>query len=169
MNPVRIGRVGRPHGLNGEVALDGSSLGVRELLEVREFLWRGPRGAGERPLRLAAARESLPRPLLRFEGVVGREAASALTNGELWADRDRLPDPGPGVAYTFQLVGLRVVRGDGSALGTLEEIWPSGAHPIYVVRGEREWLLPAHDGVVKHVDLKAGVITVDPPAGIEDL
>jgi len=168
MNPVRIGRLGRPHGLRGELALDGASLDASELLAVRTFLWRGKRGE-ERTLRLSAARDVLPRPLLHFAGIHDRESAAELTNGELWADRDQLPDPGPGVAYTFQLIGSRVVTGEGRELGTLAEIWPSGAHPIYVVRGEREWLLPAHPGVVRNVDLKGGVITVDPPAGIEDI
>jgi 16S rRNA processing protein RimM len=169
MNRVRIGRIGRPHGLRGEVPIDNTSLTVAELLEVRTFLWRTPRGDGDRTLTLAAARDALPRPLLHFAGIRGRDEAAELTNGELWVDRDRLPDPGPGVAYTFQLVGCRVVREDGSALGELAEIWTTGAHPIYVVRGEREWLLPAHEGVVKNVDLKARVITVNPPAGIEDI
>ena len=169
MNPVRIGRIGRPHGLRGEVPLDGASLSVNELVAVGTFLWRTLRGDGDRTLTLTAAREALPRPLLKFAGVDARESASELTNGELWVDRDQLPDPGPGVAYTFQLVGCRVVREDGSPLGVLAEIWSTGAHPIYVVRGEREWLLPAHEGVVKHVDLTTGVITVSPPAGIEDI
>lgn len=169
MNPVRIGRLGRPHGLGGEIALDGASLSATELMAVRTFEWRGPRGAEPIRLHLIAARDAVPRPLLRFTGVRSREDAAGLTNGELWADRDLLPDPGPGVAYTFQLVGCRVVREDGSELGTLEAVWATGANPVYVVRGEREWLLPAHDGVVKHVDLKAGVITVAPPAGIEEI
>jgi len=167
MNPVRIGRIGRPHGLGGDVALDGASLDAGELMEIRTFLWKGRHE--ERTLNLVRVREAVPRPLLTFEGIGSREAASTLTNGELWVDRDRLPDPGPGVAYTFQLIGSRVVREDGSELGTLEDIWSTGAHPIYVVRGEREWLLPAHAGVVLHVDLKAGVITVRPPAGIEEI
>jgi 16S rRNA processing protein RimM len=167
MNPVRIGRIGRPHGLGGEVALDGASLDAAELMKVRTFLWKGR--DGERTLKLLRVRDAVPRPLLRFDGIASRESASALVNGELWVDREQLPDPGPGVAYTFQLIGCRVVREDGSALGVLEEVWNTGAHPIYVVRGEREWLLPAHAGVVLHADLKAGVITVRPPAGIEEI
>ena len=168
MNPVRIGRIGRPHGLRGEVALDGAGLTVAELLAVGTFLWRGKRGE-ERALKLASARDALPRPLLLFEGFHYRDTASELTNGELWADRDLLPDPGPGIAYTFQLVGCRVVTEDGRELGTLAEVWTTGANPVYVVRGEREWLLPAHAEVVKRVDLEGRLITVNPPAGIEEI
>src|SRR5262249_2242655 len=111
MNVVRIGRIGRPHGLEGEVALDGASLDARELLKVRTFLWKGRED--ERTLKLMAARDAVPRPLLRFEGFRSREDAATLTNGELWADREKIPDAGPGAAWTFQLVGCRVVREDG--------------------------------------------------------
>lgn len=168
MNPVRIGRIGRPHGLAGEVALDGASLDARELLAIGTFVWAN-RAGESRTLKLLEARDVLPRPLLRFEGFRNRQDAQTLTNGEISVDRAQLPDPGPGVAWTFQLIGCRVVREDGSPLGTLEAIWNTGAHPIYVVQGEREWLLPAHAEVIRHVDLKAGVMTVRPPAGIEDL
>ena len=167
MNLVRIGRLGRPHGLGGELALDGASLDADELMKIRTFLWKGR--DEQRELKLLRARDAVPRPLLRFDGIASRDSASTLTNGELWVDREQLPDPGPGVAYTFQLIGCRIVREDGSPLGVLEEVWSTGAHPIYVVRGEREWLLPAHAGVVLHADLKAGLITVRLPAGIEEI
>ncbi len=167
-NLVLIGRLGRPHGLRGEMSLDGASLTAKELVAVKVFVWKGRRDSA-RELRLATARDGVPRPLVRFAGVRSREEAAALTNGELWAERERVPDPGPGVAYTFQLVGCRVVTEDGRELGILEDVWSTGANPVYVVRGERELLLPAHAGVVRRVDLAAGLITVTPPAGIEEL
>jgi ribosomal 30S subunit maturation factor RimM len=83
--------------------------------------------------------------------------------------RARLPDPGPGVAYTFQLIGLEVRTSGGRTLGTLEEVISTGANPVYVVRGEREWLVPAAPGVVQHVDMEARTLVVELPAGLEDL
>ena len=40
---------------------------------------------------------------------------------------------------------------------------------MYIVRGEREWLIPATEHVLRKVDLAKGVITVVLPAGLEDL
>jgi ribosomal 30S subunit maturation factor RimM len=37
------------------------------------------------------------------------------------------------------------------------------------VKGERELLLPAHGGVVRSVDLAERLVTVDLPAGIEEI
>ena len=168
MSLVRIGRMGRTHGVQGEVNLDGASLTPLELHAIRRFVWRRA-GAAERVLTLLAARPALARMLVRFEGVTVREQAAELTNGELWAEREALPDPGPGTAYTFQLVGLRVETEEGRMLGVIAEVISTGAHPVYAVRGARELLVPGAPGVVKRVDLEAGLMVVALPAGLEEL
>ena len=168
MTLVRVGRIGRAHGVNGEVTLDGSSLTLAELLAVERFTWRGKRGETVE-LRLERARDAHPRMLLGFAGVGDRDQAAALTNGELMADSERLPDPGPDTVYTFQLVGLEVRTEEGRRLGTLVDVIATGAHPVYVVQGERELLVPANPEVVRHVDLASRAVTVRLPAGLEDL
>jgi len=168
MSRVWIGRIGRVHGLRGEVSLEGASLDAEALRAVRDFTWHGPDGA-ERALVLAAARPAHARVLARFEGVDDRDRAQALARGELYAEQAALPDSGPGEAYTFELIGLEVRTEDGRVLGVLREIMNSGAHPIYVVRGERELLLPAHPAFLRRVDLAARTITMAVPAGLEEL
>jgi 16S rRNA processing protein RimM len=168
MPAVRIGWIGRAHGIHGETTLEDCALSPAELLGIREFTWRG-RDGGTLPLALAAARAAHARLIVRFEGVEDRDAAAALGLGELLADTRRLPDPGPGMAYAFQLIGLAVDTVEGRRLGRLETILPTGANRVFVVQGEREWLVPATDDVVRRVDLEAGVITVALPEGLEDL
>ena len=165
---VVVGRIGRAHGLRGELTLDGCSLTAEELQAVGEFTWRGPRG-DTKPLQLESARPAHDRILVGFRGVPDRDGAASLTRGELLAPAERLPDPGPGVAYTFQLVGLEVRTEDGRALGRIQDVIATGAHPVYVVQGARELLVPAAPEVVRRVDLAAGVITVALPAGLEEL
>jgi 16S rRNA processing protein RimM len=164
---VRIGRLGRPHGVHGEQGLDGGSLTPLELHAIKRFAWT--RGEERRELTLVTARPTHRNVLVRFEGVADRDGASALTNGTLWADEAVLPDPGPGVAYVFQLEGLAVETADGRALGTVAEVMTAGAHPVYIVRGAREWMLPATPEVVKRVDLAARRMVVDLPPGLEEL
>jgi 16S rRNA processing protein RimM len=165
---IRIGRLGRAHGVRGEIALDSSSLTPLELHGIRSFTWRGARGE-TRPLQLETARPADRRMLVKFAGIEDRDQASELTLGELLAERERLPDPGPGMAYTFELIGLAVVTPEGRRLGALEDIVHTGAHPIYVVRGEKEMLVPATPEVVRKVDVEAGTITVVLPAGLEEI
>ncbi|HVP14588.1 MAG TPA: ribosome maturation factor RimM [Terriglobales bacterium] len=165
---VRIGRVGRAHGVHGEVHVYGVSLTPLEMHEVKRFLWRRA-GAAERELTLATARPALARLLVRFEGIDQREQVAELVNGELWAERERLPDPGPTTAYTFQLVGLRVETEDGRALGVIDGVVTTAGNPVYVVRGEREILVPGAPGIVKRVDLAGGIMVVALPPGLEEL
>jgi len=168
MQLVRIGRLSRAHGVRGELSLEGSVLTPLELHEIKRFTWRG-RGSETLALTLETVRPAHDRMLVRFAGYDDRDRAQTLAPGELLVESAQLPDPGPGVAYTFQLIGLEVVTAGGRRLGTLEEVISTGANPIYVVRGERELLVPAAPGVVQHVDMAARKITVELPAGLEDL
>ena len=139
-----------------------------ELQRIPGFTWRGPDGS-TRPLELESVRGAMSRPLARFAGIRDRDQAAALTRGELWAEAAALPDPGPETVYTFQIVGLRVVQEDGRELGVVADVLRTGTHPVWVVHGARELLVPAAPHVVKQVDLAAGVITVALPPGLEDL
>jgi 16S rRNA processing protein RimM len=169
MSLVFLARVGRPHGIDGEMYLDRVALSPDELRAVRAVEWRGAGGA-HRPLVIAAVRAAHDRLLVRLSGISTREAASELTNGALWGESDRLPDPGPGVAYTFQLVGLRVVDVAGRDLGVLRDVLTSTAQTLYVVEREgREHLYPGIEPFVKRVDLAAGVVTMELPPGFEEL
>lgn len=165
---VSVARCGRTHGLSGDLYLDQIWLTPEELAQVSEFVWVGRDGT-ERPLRLFEARAMGHRIVARFHGISTREGAQQLTNGELRAERERLPDAGPGQAYTFELVGLRMVDIHGREVGVVKDVLRTGAHPVYVVQGERELLVPSASPIVKRVDLAAGVITVDLPAGLEEL
>jgi len=126
-------------------------------------------GRATRTLTLESARPNNQRIIVHFAGFSDRDQAAVLVNGALLAEQSALPDPGPGVAYTFQLIGLEVRDTGGRVLGALEDIVKTGAHPIYVVKGEREWLIPAAPEVLLNVDLAQRTITVALPAGLEEL
>jgi 16S rRNA processing protein RimM len=168
MTLVRVGRIGRAHGVKGEVGLEDSGLSPLELHAIKRFVWRG-RGGVTRSLTLETARPAHERMLVRFAGYEDRDQAASLARGELLAEREVLPDPGPEAAYKFQLIGLEVRTVEGRVLGILEEIIETAAHPVYVVRGTRELLVPATREVVRAVDLTAKTVTVELPAGLEDL
>ncbi|MFI5372239.1 MAG: ribosome maturation factor RimM [Candidatus Eisenbacteria bacterium] len=170
MSLVLIGTFGRPHGVTGEIYLDRAALTPAELEGVRHFRLRARDGA-EKTLTLRGVRATHDRLLVGFDGYRTREAVASLTLGELWAEETALPDPGPGVAYTHQLIGLTVETPDGRVLGTLREIATHGAQPLYVIAGVdgRELLVPGVPEMLRRVDLAAGRITVALPPGLEEL
>jgi 16S rRNA processing protein RimM len=125
---------------------------------------------GERFQVLKAAR-GRGHVLVRLAGIDSRDQAETLVGREVEGEAQRFPELPAGEYYWFQILGLPVVHaGDGTVLGVLTEIWPTGAHDIYVVRqGKREVLLPAVEEVIREVDLKGGCLKVWPPEGLLDL
>ncbi len=54
---------------------------------------------------------------VQLEGVGSREAAQALTGGEVRVDRSELPPTAPGEFYWHDLMGLDALSRDGAPLG----------------------------------------------------
>ena len=160
-----VGRIGRPHGVAGEMYLDRTALTSQELMQVGVFEWRG-RGDARRELRLREARDTHDRLLVTFAGVTRRDAAAELTNGELWVEAGKLPDPGPGVVYAFQLLGCVVVGADGREYGEIRDVVDMAGRQFYEV-GESRTLIPAHAPFLERVDLEARRVHVTLPAGFD--
>ena len=101
---------------------------------------------------------------LRLEGVNDRNSAEALRDRYLCVDRAhavRLPRDR---YFICDLEGCTVVNLQGETVGVLSQVLQPGAQDVYVVKGAREWLIPAVKAFVKKVDIEAGVITVDTSA-----
>src|SRR5262249_25869443 len=151
---IAIGRVGRPHGVAGELYLDHCPLAPAPFLELGALEWRGPAG-GSRELTPQRARAAVDRLLVRFAGIATREAAAPLANGTLWVDPTRLPDPGPGVSYAFVLVGMRVVDAKGRELGQVADVVFNAGQPLLQLAGREGKLLPCQPPFIRHVDRAA--------------
>ena len=130
--------------------------------------WRGARGVSK-PLTPKLARAALDRLLVTFDGLATREAAATYVNGTLWAERARLPDPGPGVSYAFQLTGMRVVDQSGTTLGVVADVVFNAGQPLLQLEGAEARLVPCQPPFMKHVDAEAGVITLELPAGFDEV
>lgn len=100
--------------------------------------------------------------IARFDEINDRDSAGALVGAELGVDRADLPVPEVGQYYWSDLIGLDVVREDGSRLGTIETMLETGANDVMVLKGERERLIPfVRDKIVVDVDLSKKRVTVD--------
>ena len=152
----------------GEIYVDHCPLSPAQLLAMGALEWRGAR-TGSRPLTPKHARAAMDRLLVTFEGIATREAAAAFVNGTLWAERARLPDPGPGVSYAFQLTGMRVVDQSGRTLGTVADVVFNAGQPLLQLEGEDGRLVPCQPPFMKHVDAEAGVITLELPPGFDEV
>jgi 16S rRNA processing protein RimM len=125
------------------------------------------RAGQERRLAVLEARPQGKVWAVLLEGISDRTAAEGLVGATVLAERDELGEAGEGSAYWADLEGLPVVTVGGEAVGTVTGLYETGGVDVLVVTGERgEALIPLAPYV--EVDLKAGRIVVDPPAGLLD-
>jgi 16S rRNA processing protein RimM len=151
---LEVGRVGRAHGLKGDVTVTLTS-DRSERLDRGSVLF-----ADDRELVVAGARRQSGRWVVRFEGVDGRNAAEALRNVVLTAEP---LDPSEGELWVHELVGARVRDAAGAELGVVVAVEANPASDLLVL--EDDVLIPM-TFVVEHGD---GTVVVDPPEGLLDL
>jgi 16S rRNA processing protein RimM len=142
---VRIGRVGKPHGLDGSFFVEHASEDAERFAVDAEILVDGE------PAAVVGSKRSRGRPVIRLD----REAARG---AELAVPRSALSPPGDGEFYAFQLVGLEVEEEGGRMLGRVAAVQPGVANDVLeLYSGE---LLPLVDACVLQVDLDGRRILV---------
>ncbi|SDE91896.1 ribosome maturation factor RimM [Rhodospira trueperi] len=112
--------------------------------------------------------------LCRLDGVDDRTAAEALKGLRLYVPRDALPPAGEDEEYYHaDLIGLRVERQDGTALGTVRAVHDFGAGDVLDVTptaaGGKPLMIPFTRAAVPVVDVAAGrAVVADLPGLLED-
>ena len=148
---VRIGRVGRPHGIDGAFFVEEPSDDPRWWKTGARFL------AGGRPVEVVAHRSSSGRPVIKLDRSVERGTALEVARADL-------PPTGDDEYYAFQLVGLAVVEETGRVLGTVNAVTPGVANDVLEL--DSGVLLPMVDECVRGIDLDGR--RIDVAAGFAD-
>jgi 16S rRNA processing protein RimM len=152
---LELGRVGRPHGVRGEVVV---------MLHTDRPERTTPGAvlrAGDRTLVVASARPHQGRWLVRFEGITDRNGAEELRGATLVGEA--LDDPGEGRIWVHELVGDEARDTRGKALGRVTAVEANPAHDLLVL--DDGTIVP----IVFVVDREPGVVIVDPPDGLLDV
>lgn len=157
-----LGVVVGVHGLRGE-------LRVRWLGDGPEGIARMPavelgRGLDDPELRRFAVRKVREgrrgEVRVSLQGIDDRDAAEAMRGRQVIGEARHLEPLAPGEYRWYELVGCRVYRADSperapeSLLGTVREIWETGAHDVLVVENEegQRHLLPAAQAFLREID-----------------
>ncbi len=150
---LEVGRVGRPHGLHGEVAVTFTS-DRDERRQPGVVLY-----ADGRELVVETIRPHQGRFLVRFAGITDRDQAAGLRGVRLEAtplsgEDDEL--------WVHELIGVAVVDRAGQPHGRVVAVEANPAHDLLVL--DDDTLVP----VVFIVEHRADRIVIDPPAGLLD-
>jgi 16S rRNA processing protein RimM len=145
---VRVGRVGRPHGLDGAFVVEEASEDARRF-EVGSTL----QVDGERAVVVLSRRVGGGRPAIKLDRAVER-------GGELTVPRAELPPPESGSYYVADLVGLEVIELEGERLGVVTDVLPGVANDVLEL--DNGLLLPLVEDCVRDIDLVQRRVVVAP-------
>jgi 16S rRNA processing protein RimM len=149
---LAIGKLRRPHGIQGEILMDVLT-DFPERLEKGVIIYMGDQ---HQPLKIRSRRWQNKAMLLAFDGFTDPETAGQFRNEFLYVRADDRPPLPEGEYYHHQLLGLEVIDETGQPLGVLTKILDTGANDVYIVRPTRgqEILLPAIEQVILDIDLE---------------
>lgn len=165
---LRLGHITGAHGLRGALRMRPDNPDSDTLAHVaRVFIESNGKSHEYRLLDSRRINRSTTR--IALEGLDGPGAADTLKGAVVMIALDDLPPARLGEFYYFQVIGCEVHTTDGRRIGTVEEIFSTGANDVWVVRdGPNEVLVPVIEDVVKTMDLDQRMITIEPVPGLLD-
>jgi 16S rRNA processing protein RimM len=163
-----VGRVGKPHGVHGDVLVDIITDFPERLVEGVRF-GLGDEDGPRNHLEVYRVRYHKGRWLLSVVGVRDRATVEGWRGLFLHLPEQSLDELPDGYHYEHHLVGLECRSPAGDVLGRVTGLEPDpGQARLVVRRGGREWLVPYVPEIVSEVDVAEGFVIIDAPPGLLD-
>ncbi len=161
---ILMAKIASAHGVKGLVKLQPFCEDI-SLLDTLE-IFTSERGGDT--LELTIRHADAKHVLAEIEGVQDRDAAQALKNTELWADRAALPEPDEDEYYFEDLKGLAVKHVNGGDAGQVLAVQDFGAGALLEIRPPKgaSYYLPFTGEYIPEVNLENGFLVIDPPEGL---
>ena len=152
---IEAGKIINTHGIRGEVKIE-VWLDTPQMLKScgRVFV-----GYGKKEFRIVSAGIHKGFLIAALEGITDVNSAMSLKNKEIYIDRDDA-NLSQGTFFLSDVIGAEVVDDSGRKLGVITEIFESPAAPIYVIKGDKEHMVPAIPEFILSTDLENAVVTV---------
>jgi 16S rRNA processing protein RimM len=167
---VTVGRIGRPHGIRGDVVVGVRTDEPEARFAVGARLDTDPPAPG--PLTVAAVRWQSGELIVRFKDIKDRTAAGELTGTWLSVDAAALaPLDDPDEFRDHDLVGLTVRTTTGVVVGEVTDVLHHGQDLLTIKpdNAGAEVLIPFVKAIVTEVDVARGTLVIDPPPGLLNL
>ena len=151
---VEIGQIVNTRGVRGEVKLNPWEIDPELLRRVKTFY------IGGRAYKPSGFRVHKNCALLTFPEIPDLDAALALKGKVVSIRRSdvRLPD---GEYFTAELLGLTVLDAETKEnLGEIADVIPYPGHDVYVVKGKKEFMVPAVPAFIGDIDMDRGTMEI---------
>jgi len=153
---LEIGRLGRPHGLRGELMLSLTTDRTERVVAGSRWWVAG------REVAVDSASPHQGRYRVKLDGIDDRDAAAALTGAFVYAEPLAEGGADDDVVWVHEVIGAEVVDRTGRSHGLVVAVEANPAHDLLVLEGGG--LVP----MVFVVEQRDGRVVVDPPEGLLD-
>ncbi len=161
-----VGRIGRVHGVRGEVTVEVRTDSPEDRFQVGTSIATDPSKFG--PLTITGQRWHNGILLLTFDGVSDRGAAEKIKNVLLMADVD-IAESDADEFHVQLLIGSTIELIDGTVLGTIDDVLTTkGQNLLSFMRGGKQVLIPFVKAIVPTVDIAGRKVVITPPEGLLD-
>jgi len=163
---VPLGRLVNTHGVRGELRFLPFSFPCHTLHPGLTIFLQDEDGQPH-GYTVERARPRAPFVLVKLIGVDSLDHAETLREKVIAVDETVLPPLKDGEFYYYQVVGLTVRTTKGVEVGEIAHVFFSGGHDVWVVRqGEKEYLIPVTEEIVRSIDLSSRQAIIEPLAGL---
>ncbi len=157
---LEAGEIVSTHGIQGELKILPWADGPEFLLKFREFYLNGKAYA------VQSSRIHKTCVLAKLEGIDSPEAATLLRGTTVCIDRSQVKLP-KGTVFIADLLGCRVLDEEGSEIGKIKDVLTLPASDVYVIHGEKKYMIPAVKEFVKEINVEEGFVRVHLIEGME--
>ncbi|MDE6929503.1 MAG: ribosome maturation factor RimM [Lachnospiraceae bacterium] len=166
---LRVGVISSTHGVRGEVKVYPTTDDPERFLDLAQVTL--DTGREQITLEIQNVKFFKNMVILKFKGYDNINDIEKYKGKDLLIHRDQAVELKEDEYFVTDLMGLKVVAEEGTVLGILKEVIPTGANDVYVVQPEngKELLLPAIKDCILNVDLEKGIMTIHLMDGLLDL
>ena len=167
---VTIARAVKPRGLKGEIVADLLTDFPDRFDDIGQLFAVSPEGE-RKAIQLEGYWLQANRVVLKVAGYDTVAAADSLRGFEFAVPESERVELAEDEFYEYSIIGAEVLTIEGGRLGRVTSVMRTGGTDLLVVKAEdgREHLIPFVDEICGEVDVIAGRITVNPPAGLLEL
>lgn len=166
---LQVGIISSTHGIRGEVKVFPTTDDATRFRKLKEVIL--DTGRERLILQIEGVKFFKKFAILKFKGYDNINDIEKYKGKDLLIHRDQAVKLKEDEYFVTDLMGLKVVAEEGTVLGILKEVIPTGANDVYVVQPEngKELLLPAIKDCILNVDLEKGIMTIHLMDGLLDL
>jgi 16S rRNA processing protein RimM len=150
---LECGKIVNTHGIRGEVKIIPWADDAEFICELPTLYIDG------KPVAVRNARVHKGNAIVLLEGVDDMNTAMLLKNKVVYLHRDDV-DLEDDAFFLADVIGLDVVDENGVNLGVLHDILSPSLQDVYVVKGEREIMIPVVPEFILETNIEEGYIKV---------